>query len=237
MTIKPPAPPYLGPAAHTSRGNNKPIHRVVIHCTVSPCVKGGARSIAAYFRSNNAGGSAHYVVDPYEAVQVVYDGVIAWHAPPNANSLGVELCDPMTGAAKRWGGGNHKLMLDRAAELVAQLCLAYDVPITRLSVDDLKAGRHGICGHVDVSQAFHQSTHYDPGDGFPWDHFMQLVKQHANALHFTPKPAPQPVPRPNFEAIDKAAAAGIKGNPAGSRPRKALRKVRDLIEPWVRPGK
>ena len=46
-----------------------------------------------------------------------------------------------------------------------------------------------------------------------------------------------PTPRPNFATIDHAAQAGIKGNPAGSRPRKALRKVRDLIKPWVRPGK
>src|SRR5690349_17271161 len=88
-----PAPPYLGPAAHTSEGDNRPINRIVIHSTVSPCEPGGARKIAAYFRGRGSGGSAHYVVDPGEVVQVVYDGVIAWHAPPNAHSLGIEMCD------------------------------------------------------------------------------------------------------------------------------------------------
>lgn len=174
-----PAPVYLGPAAHTSAGDNKPVKRIVIHCTVSPCEAGGARNIAAYFRSKTAGGSAHYVVDPGETVQVVYDGVIAWHAPPNPNSLGVELCDPMKGKKARWADADHTAMLDRAAELVAGLCLAYDVPVRKVGAVGLKLGRKGICGHVDVAKAFGQSTHWDPGPGFPWRAFVKQVKAAA----------------------------------------------------------
>jgi N-acetyl-anhydromuramyl-L-alanine amidase AmpD len=33
----------------------------------------------------------------------------------------------------------------------------------------------GICGHVEVSQAFHLSTHTDPGPNFPWSQFMAVV--------------------------------------------------------------
>jgi N-acetylmuramoyl-L-alanine amidase CwlA len=91
--VRPPNPRYLGPAFRTSAGANKPPTRVVIHSTVSPCKPGGAEQIAAYFRSPAAGGSAHYVVDPDEVVQVVFDSVIAWHAPPNAHSIGIEMCD------------------------------------------------------------------------------------------------------------------------------------------------
>lgn len=40
---------------------------------------------------------------------------------------------------------------------------------------DLKAGRRGICGHVDVTDAWHQSDHDDPGPWFPWDKFMAVV--------------------------------------------------------------
>ena len=43
----PPAPPYLGPVAHSSGTGNKPINRIVIHCTVSACAV-GAQGIAAY---------------------------------------------------------------------------------------------------------------------------------------------------------------------------------------------
>jgi hypothetical protein len=29
---------------------------------------------------------------------------------------------------------------------------------------------------VDIRDAFHQDTHYDPGIGFPWDVFIDLVR-------------------------------------------------------------
>lgn len=181
----PPSPVYLGPASKSSAGSNKPIKRIVIHCTVSACKPGGARDIAAYFRSAASGGSAHYVVDPKETVQVVYDGVIAWHAPPNGNSLGIELCDPMTdfkGGAGRWTDAAHQEMLLRAAKLVAQLCLAYNVPSRKLSVASLKLGRAGVCGHIDVSNAFRQSSHWDPGPNFPWKAFMKEVRKQKRAI-------------------------------------------------------
>lgn len=181
-TFRAPVPPYLGPAAHTSPGSNLPVKRIVIHSTVSPCVPGGARSIAAYFRGESAGGSAHYVVDPGEVVQVVGDSVIAWHAPPNANSLGIELCDqPTTVDAKRWDDINHRKMLERAARLVAELCLAYDVPPYYVGIIRLKAGAHGVTTHNNVSKAFGQSTHWDPGT-WPRRRFMRMVRAEVKAI-------------------------------------------------------
>lgn len=188
-----PSPRYEGPAAHTSAGSNKPILRIVIHATVSPCVPGGAQSIAEYFRSPKAGGSAHYVVDPDEVVQVVYDGVVAWHAPPNPHSLGIEMCDmpsstsldhwkssdPQHATRKnplRWLEKNHRRMLRRTARLTAELCLAYDVPPRFLSPAQLQAGQHGITTHANVSQAFHESTHWDPGV-WPKRAFMREVRR------------------------------------------------------------
>lgn len=177
-----PSPPYVGPAAHDSGGGNFPIHRVVIHSTVSACVEGGARSTGAYFRSASAGGSAHYVVDPGEVVQVVYDSRVAWHAPPNEHSIGIEMCDyPDADSQARWGDGNHERMLGRTAELTAELCLAYEVPTVFLSVADLKAGKHGITTHNNVSQAWHESTHWDPG-AWPQGEFMDLVKDNVTAI-------------------------------------------------------
>lgn len=188
MLVKPPNPSYVGPAVHTSAGSNQPIRRIVVHCTVSPCVPGAARATAAYFRTAGSGGSAHYVVDAEETVQVVYDNTIAWHAPPNQNSIGIELTDALVSQAwdkanaGRWQSTEHAAMLSRAARLTARLCLAYGVPIVRLTAADLLAGKHGICGHVDVSQAWRESDHWDPGAAFPWASFIAQAKARATKL-------------------------------------------------------
>ncbi|MGI5493780.1 peptidoglycan recognition protein family protein [Microtetraspora malaysiensis] len=156
-------------------GRQAQVTRIVIHATVSPCVRGGAQAVARYFQSRGAGGSAHYVVDPGEVVRCVTEDVVAYHAPPNTGTIGVELCDPQKGPASRWKDDDHEAMLVRAARLVRQIAARWDVPLRRLSVAEVRAGKRGICGHVDVSKAFGQTDHTDPGDGFPWNRFMELV--------------------------------------------------------------
>ena len=63
----------------------------------------------------------------------------------------------------------------RAAGRVRELCERFDLPKQRLTVDELKAGKKGICGHIDVHLAFHQTSHSDPGPNFPWKEFLALV--------------------------------------------------------------
>jgi hypothetical protein len=75
------------------------------------------------------------------------------------------------------------------------------VPLVRLSPVDLLAGRRGWCAHVDVSEAWHESSHTDVGPGFPYDEWTKLLTGAA--------PAPAPAPAP--------AAAG-RPAPAGRPP-------------------
>lgn len=164
---------YVPAAKHG--GSQSSVVRIVIHGTVSPCVEGGAGNVARYFQSKSAGGSAHYIVDPGETVAAVRENVVAYHAPPNTSTIGVELCDPQAGPSSRWDDDNHQRMLQRAAVLVRQIAARWDVPLRRLSVADVRAGKRGICGHVDVSHAFGQTDHSDPGAAFPWDEFMHLL--------------------------------------------------------------
>jgi N-acetyl-anhydromuramyl-L-alanine amidase AmpD len=169
-----PAPPFI--AAKYHGGGQSSIDRIVIHGTVSPTVAGGALAVAHYFQNPPSEVSAHYIVDPATEYQCVFDHTIAWHDGTNTNSIGVELCDPVDGPADRWQDGPHQEMLARAASLVRDLCDSYGVPIVKLSGADIRAGRHGICGHVDMRDAFPASTtHYDPGPAFPWGQFMSLV--------------------------------------------------------------
>jgi hypothetical protein len=190
-----PSPTYLGPPKKHSGSNNKPINRVVIHSAVMPCEPGRARQLARMNSEGTGGGSWHYATDPTETIQCSYDSMVCWHAPPNDHSIGIEMADwpeqlpAPEGTTRwqrarlrwRWTGRNHQRMLNRTARLTAELCLAYDLPIRFLSPADLQAGRKGITTHANVSQAFGQSSHWDPGF-WPRYAFMALVRSHAAAL-------------------------------------------------------
>jgi hypothetical protein len=209
MTYTPPALPYYGPVLHLTKGNNLPINRIVIHYTAGSDAT-GAQGTARYFREDpTAGGSAHYITDSDESIQCAHDDVICWHAPPNQHSLGIEMeCSGANDALGHWSLPNHIAMMHRTAKLTAQKAIQYGVPIVKLSVADLVAGKHGICGHVDVSEAFHQSTHTDPGPYFPWGQFMTWV--HEEAALIGGAGGPIPTPPPVTGGLSMADAASIE---------------------------
>uniref|UniRef100_UPI003F4950AC N-acetylmuramoyl-L-alanine amidase n=1 Tax=Nonomuraea sp. CA-251285 TaxID=3240002 RepID=UPI003F4950AC len=182
-------PRVTAQAARYSGGSNLPIQRIVIHATCGgrgfprESAKGVAAATAAYFRSANAGGSAHYVCDIADEMHTLSDAVIAWHAPPNMRSIGIEVCAdggerygkfvPYT--REQWLSAQVWPAVKRAAWRTRELCQRHKIPMTRLTAAQVRNGARGICGHVDVSRAFGQSDHTDPGDSFPWDHFMAAV--------------------------------------------------------------
>jgi N-acetylmuramoyl-L-alanine amidase CwlA len=183
VTFPAPSPDYLGPAKFHGEANNRPINRIVLHSTVGPTKTGSARGVAKYFRDSvTRPSSAHYVVDAGEVVQVVYDSVVAYHAPPNQHSIGVEMCDmPDEDSTKRWDDDDHRALLTRAARLVAELCLAYDVPPYFVDSEGLLAGHRGVTTHACVRDAWHETDHWDPG-AWPRHRFMREVRKQYNAI-------------------------------------------------------
>lgn len=188
MTIHPPpTPPVIGghPAKHSGKANH-PVKRVVIHSAVMDNTRGAARLLAAWNRNGTTGGSWHYAVDADEAFQCSFDSYVCWHAPPNGNSIGIEMADrPGTGTGRlgilRWQTPRNRRMLRRTARLTAELCLAYDLPLALLTVEGVRAGRRGIATHHTVSEAFGQSSHWDPG-AWPSAKFLRMVRKHATHL-------------------------------------------------------
>lgn len=185
-TIEPPSPPYVGPPKWHGGGGNKPIVRIVMHCTagLEPGVDLAARRTAAYTKNTDRPSSWHYCRDARETVQLTYDSVVAYHDGTNEHSIGYELCCSLSAqGAGHWIGPAHRAMLKGAAADVARLCLAYGVPIRRIRADGIRRGAKGICGHVDMRNAFPGSTtHWDPGPFFPWRRFMRLVRAEAERL-------------------------------------------------------
>lgn len=216
-------------ADHTSVGSNLPVTRIVIHGTVSRTFIGGAVSVAGYFTSPLSGGSAHYVVDPATVVQCVAEETIAWHAPPNQGSLGIELCDlvdyseaqsydwarfPNEAAWNaRWDLPDFDNMLLLGAALTRELATKYSVPLTEIGPSNLLAGAWGLCGHIDVSNAWHQSDHHDPGVTFPWGRFMSYVTNPPTPTPAVPTPVQEwfdmsPIPQTDLDAIASAVLNG-----------------------------
>lgn len=165
--------PYL--QARNHGGDQSSVNRIVIHATVSPTVVGGAQSIANYFHTTTRDASAHYVVDPKYIWQCLHETTVGYHAPPNYASIGIELCDPQEGSGTRWSDSGHRAMLKLAADLTKKVASRWNVPLRKLSASDLRAGKRGVCGHVDVSNAWHLTDHGDPGSAFPWNYFMALL--------------------------------------------------------------
>lgn len=175
-------------AIHTSGPLAMPVTRIVIHATCpnvgypQASAPGSARGTALYFQSPASGGSAHYVEAVDGEEHCVPDNVEAWHAPPNPHSIGIEICGE---------GGNYSNSYSRAqwlspqvwpgvlraAARCAELCDRFGVPKVKIGPGDLLAGARGVCGHVDVSNAWHQSDHSDPGPEFPWTEFMAAVNK------------------------------------------------------------
>jgi N-acetyl-anhydromuramyl-L-alanine amidase AmpD len=185
-----------GNMEHTE-GMQAELNRIVIHATVSPSDEGGARNVADYFTQADASGLAHYVVDDKEIVGCASEDIVTWHAPPNPNSVGIEHCDPQTGTeaqdVSRWLDSYHVAMLHNSARLVVDIAKRWDLPLVRISTAEILAGKRGICGHDDVTNAYHQSTHTDPGYGFPWEFFMSLVASKVSAPISTPVKTPASV--------------------------------------------
>jgi len=174
------------PAFHDSgKRSVKDIDYFVLHDTES--APGSARSIASYFQSRNAGGSAHLVVDDDDCYRSLDDTVIPWAAPPlNSNGFHIE----QVGYAK-WSKAAwllHVKTIRRAAYKIAlhkkkfQEAGGKPIPLFFVDAAGLKAGQRGITTHAEVTKAFGQSTHTDPGTGYPVGLVCWLARRYYKQL-------------------------------------------------------
>lgn len=171
-------------AAHYTKGRTKPIRLVVIHDMEAPETGTTAESVANMFADpNGRQASAHLCCDDNSIVRCVHDADTAWHAPgANNDGLGIEHAGYAKQTTTDWLDTYGRAMIERSAAAVALWCKAYSIPPVRLTVAQVKDGKtKGLCGHVDVTNAFHQSTHTDPGPNFPWDYYLTRLKAHLGS--------------------------------------------------------
>lgn len=168
--------PFVASPNVTETGGRK-IDLIVIH-TMEMDEKGEtAEHCARWFSNPAAKASAHYCVDADSIVQCVRDRDVGWHAPgANHDGIGIEHAGRARQTGREWADAYSTAMLERSAALVADLCRKYAIPLAWLYAADLKAGKRGITTHDAVSKAFKRSSHWDPGTGFPIEHYLALVR-------------------------------------------------------------
>lgn len=152
------------------------VRYIVLHDTEGPT----AASAARYFTTPAAGGSSNLVVDGRECFRVLDDLVIPWGAPPlNTSGFHIEQAGFAAWSRAQWL--EHVLTIERAAFKASLRCQRFRIPAKLLDVAELRAdfAQHepagGVVTHATVSAAFHDSTHTDPGAGYPLDVFMRKL--------------------------------------------------------------
>lgn len=156
------------------------IRWIVMHDTEG----GTAESIAHYFASSAAQGSAHLVVDDTSCYRTLPNNRIPWGAPgANINGFHIEQCGYAKWTNLIWSK-THRATLERAAYKCALHCRKFGIPPYFVDYKGLRANKFGVTTHAEVTKAFPKlgGSHTDPGPGWPRYWFMLRVRYHHQRL-------------------------------------------------------
>ena len=171
--------PFVLAKYFTDRKTKRTIKVIVIHVMEAPKKSKTAENVANYFANPDRKASAHYCVDNNSIVHCVQEKDVAWGAPGANNSgIHIEHAGYTNQSEADWTDEYGTAMMELSAELAASIANTYDIPITWLTSDQIKAGQKGFTGHKEVSVAYN-GTHEDPGPGFPTHTYLELVRAAA----------------------------------------------------------
>jgi len=158
------------------------VDAIVIHSAETAERPSTAEALGSFFSTIDRVASATYSVDSDSIVQSVEERHKAYHVRAegmNDRSIGIELAGRARQTREEWLDDYGQQMLPIAAALVARVAGRWDVPIRKLSPEQLRQGERGVCGHIDVRDAFGEDVHWDPGHDFPWDYFLEAVRENV----------------------------------------------------------
>ena len=165
------APVARAGAGSNAANNTKQV--IVIHDT-----EGGYEGAISWM-INQRNGSYHIIrALAGQGARLVPDSRQAWGAMPTGNRIGLHIC--LEGYAK-WTRAEWlskgRAGLEGMAHDIAAWSKQYGIPLVKLSPAQVRAGQRGICTHADISAAFRETDHTDPGSGFPLDLVIARAKQ------------------------------------------------------------
>lgn len=176
--------------------NRTSIRTIVVHTTECRELTGDAAGVATMFskpRFSRTGerlwGSSQLVVDArevWECVKPEHEAFGAKGGDVNATGYHIEHCGYAAQTAEEWADVFSLGELQLSAAAAACIAAHYDVPVVRLTPEQLAAGERGFCGHRDVTAAYHVvGGHSDPGTAFPWDAYLATVAEFVARIKAT----------------------------------------------------
>jgi hypothetical protein len=138
-----------------------------------------AENLANYM--DGAQVSYHFIEDDDSEVPYVpdYENRYSWSLR-TGNLRSVNICFTGYAAWSRAEWLRHPNMLARGAARAREVCDRLVIPKVKLTAAQVGADKAGICGHWDWTVGKSDGTHTDPGSGFPWDVFIDLVNGGAS---------------------------------------------------------
>lgn len=149
-----------------------------------------AERVARYFASTSRPASAHVNVDADSQVELLPDNYTAFHVRGyNSSSWGCEI----SSHHRQWNDApaDHiAAIVDRAAAAFSVRCRGYNIPARFVTRGEVDAGAAGITGH----QHLDPGRRRDPGDDFPWEAFLGLIRNHLGGNRLMASDTPRRIP-------------------------------------------
>lgn len=172
----------------TGAQKSGPNRLIVVHTSEGGEGPSSAENLAAYMtrpgdrpspsRPGGMYGSSYQFVTDTDltAIPCTPLDVVSYSAG-GANHDGVHICIPGKAGQTRaeWHDPISREYIDTLAAIMLDVAGWEDIPLRRLRWEQVRAGESGYCGHHDVSLAYQQSDHTDPGAQFPWDSLATAI--------------------------------------------------------------
>lgn len=118
------------------------------------------------------------------------DNFIPWAAGPTGNRIGLHASAIGYAARAREDWLKFPAQLETLARWAADLNARYGIPLKWLNAAQVRAGERGFCGHAEISAAFREVNHTDPGRGFPHDLILARAMEINNPTNTDTKGDP-----------------------------------------------
>lgn len=165
-----------------------PKKRIIVHTTENtPGTP--SRNILDY-QVRTRTGSYHRLVDASGQITLANtDDWQTWSVGNKGNDIALHVSLVAQAKMTRAEWLAQPKMLEGCARVIAYWARTYDIPLVKLSREELGAGKHGVAGHLEA-QVWGNTDHWDPGYNFPYD----VVLARAKEINAAPAPAPTPAP-------------------------------------------